>query len=418
MSQKIVILSNLDSKAQEALYLKDQIQAHGGTPVMMDMSIIREPEVRSDISAEAVAKAAGGDIVEIRATQEEKTITPILVKGASMILAEMFNNGELGGVIAFGSTAQTSSATQTMKTLPFGIPKFMVSSAAAMPAYAARYIGTKDMTIVHSVFELTGLNEFTKSVFKRAAAGICGMVEASTGAVELSKDNILIAVTGNKFSEDCSHKVMELLEERGYAAMPIHAQGVGDRAMEELIEQGLYDGVIDVVPAGVSEELFGGNRAAGPHRLESAGRMGIPLVITPSGFDMLSCGPLDRRDRDDPLWTKRRLNERKLFIPDQYRVQVRVNAEETRIIAQTVAQKLNQAKGPVAVFVPNRGWSTLSVDGADLFDPEVDAILAPELRTHLKPEIQVVEKDTDCNSPEFAHALVDALEEMIKAGKP
>jgi uncharacterized protein (UPF0261 family) len=197
--------------------------------------------------------------------------------------------------------------------------------------------------------------------------------------------------------------------------IPWHAQGVGDRTMEDLIEEGLFDGVIDLVPAGVSEQLIGGNRAAGPTRLEAAGQRGIPQVLTPCGFDMISCGPLDRRDQGDPLWTSRRLAERKIFIPDAFRVQVRTSADELREVAQAVAEKLNKSKGPTKFLIPTQGWSALSVEGADLHEPETDAVFAPVLREHLRPDIEVKELDTHLNTPEFARAVVDALEAMMKS---
>ena len=44
-----------------------------------------------------------------------------------------------------------------------------------------------------------------------------------------------------------------------------------DRAMEEMISQKLFQGVVDLAPGGVGEHLFGFTRDAGPDRLESAG---------------------------------------------------------------------------------------------------------------------------------------------------
>jgi len=185
--------------------------------------------------------------------------------------------------------------------------------------------------------------------------------------------------------------------------------------MEELIEQGLFHGVIDLVPAGVMEELLGGNRAAGPHRLEAAGRMGIPQVITPCGFDMLSCGPLSRREAGDPLWTNLRLSERKIFIPDEFRVQARMSGDEVGRVAEVIGRKLNESKGPVKFFIPTQGWSSLSTKGADLYEPVTDALFAPALKKNLRPGIEVSELPVELNSPEFAEALVSALDSMIKA---
>jgi uncharacterized protein (UPF0261 family) len=116
------------------------------------------------------------------------------------------------------------------------------------------------------------------------------------------------------------------------------------------------------------------------------------------------------------------LAERKIFIPDAFRVQVRTSADELREIAQIVAEKLNKSKGPVKFLIPTRGWSALSVEGTDLYEPETDAVFAPALRGHLTlrrgsgqgPDIEVKELDTHLNTSEFARAAVEALNEMMK----
>jgi uncharacterized protein (UPF0261 family) len=422
MSKTIAIVCTLDTKGEEARYLKELIEARGHKTILIDTNMGGEPTIPPDISAEEVARLGGGDIHEIRTSKKTGELTPIMIKGASIQVKELLEAGQLDGVVSFGGASNTTVGTSVMKALPFGIPKFMVSSMASVPAYAAQYIDTKDITMMHSVVDIAGLNDLSKAVLERAAGGICGMVEASTGAVRPGTDTStglrtgkpIIAVTEFKFAEVCSHHVREYLGEKSYEVIPWHAQGVGDRTMEDLIEEGLFDGVIDLVPAGVSEELIGGNRAAGPTRLEAAGRRGIPQVLTPCGFDMISCGPLDRRDRGDPLWASRKLAERKIFIPDAFRVQVRTNADELREVAQAVAEKLNKSKGPVKFLIPTQGWSALSVEGTDLYEPETDAVFAPALREHLRPDIEVKELDTHLNTPEFARAAVEALEEMMK----
>jgi uncharacterized protein (UPF0261 family) len=421
MSKTIAIVCSLDTKGEEAKYLKELIEARGHKTILIDTNMGGEPAITPDISAEEVARLGGGDIREIRASKKTGEVTPIMIKGASVKVKELLETGQLDGIISFGGASNTTVGTSVMKALPFGIPKFMVSSTASMPAYAAEYIGTKDITMMHSVVDIAGFNDLTKAVLERAAGGICGMVEASTGAVKPGTDpstglrigKAIIAVTEFKFAEVCGHHVREYLEGKGYEVIPCHAQGIGDRAMEELIEQGVFDGVVDLVPAGVSEQLIGGNRAAGPTRLEAAGQRGIPQVVAPCGFEMISCGPLDRRDQGDPLWASRRLAERKIFIPDAFRVQVRTSADELREIAQVVAEKLNKSKGPVNFLIPTKGWSALSVEGTDLYEPETDAVFAPALREHLRPDIEVKELDTHLNTPEFARAAVEALDEMM-----
>ena len=79
-----------------------------------------------------------------------------------------------------------------------------------------------------------------------------------------------------------------------------------------------------------------------------------------------------------------------------------------------VARKLNASKGPVKFFIPTQGWSSLSTQGADLYEPVTDALFAPALKKGLRPGIEVAELPMELNSAEFAEVLVTALDGMIR----
>jgi uncharacterized protein (UPF0261 family) len=419
VKKTIVIVSTLDTKGSEAAFLKKLIQERGHRVILLDTNTGGEPTLRPDISSEEVAKAAGAEIEQLRKMKETGKAYGIMIEGAIKKAKTLLEKGELDGMISFGGASNTAMATTIMKSLPFGIAKVMVSSTAAMPAYAGGYFGTKDIAILHSVVDIAGLNPLVRDVLQRAAGMICGMVEMGEGPAILSREKKkdLIALTEFKFSEECSSHVRHLLEERGLEVIPFHAQGISDRAMEELIEEGFFQGVVDIVPAGVGEELLGGNRAAGPRRLEGAGKMGIPQIITPCGFDMLSCGPLERREREDPLWVSRGLKKRKLFIPDAFRVQARTTPQELKEVAREVAKKLNKAKGPVMAVIPLRGWSSLDKEGMPLYDPEADKAFVQELKTQLVPRISLIELDLHLNTREFAQEAVNRFLNLYEGSK-
>ena len=418
--KKIVLVSTLDTKGLEAAFLKGLIQERGHRVILLDTNTGGEASLPPDISAKEVAKAAGWNIEEVRRMKDTGKVSSIMIEGAIKKVKTLLEKGELDGIISFGGATNTAIATTIMKSLPFGIPKVMLSSTAAMPAYAGGYFGTKDIAMIHSVVDIAGLNPLVKDVLKRAAGAICGMVEMKEGPQSLtrpSREKKLIALTEFKFSEECCSHIRHLLDKKGFEVIPFHAQGTGDRAMEELIGEGLFDGVLDIVPAGVGEELLGGNRAAGPNRLESAGEKGIPQLMTPCGFDMLSCGPLERGDRGDSLWVSKNIKNRKLFVPDAFRVQARTNAQELREIAREVARKLNRSKGPVAMLIPLKGWSSLDKEGMPLYDPGADQAFIDELRIHLTKKISLIELDLHLNTREFAEEAVNQFMKLYKAKK-
>jgi uncharacterized protein (UPF0261 family) len=417
MRRSILIVSSLDTKCQEVQFLKELIEQRGHNTLLLDMSTRGMPAIQVDISCEEVARSAGRNIEDIRTSIKNRSeITSLMIAGAIKKTIELYQEGKLAGIVGVGGVSNTGMATDIMKALPFGVPKLMVSSGAAMPSYAGGFFGSSDIAILSSVVDMAGLHELSKSVLVRAAGAICGMVETGASGVLDSLKGTgkpLVALTQFQYSEVCCDFIRQFLAERGYTVIPCHADGVGDRAMEKLLDQGIFDGVADIVPGGLSEQLFGGNRSAGPDRLEAAGKRGIPQLITPCGFEMISCGPIARKDRSDPLWISRNLAARNYFVQDAYRVQAKTNAEELRLVAKAVAEKLNKAKGPVKFFIPVRGWSSLSVKDQPLYDPNADRVFVEELKEQLKPEIELRELDTHLNTQDFAMAVVKALGEMI-----
>jgi len=260
--------------------------------------------------------------------------------------------------------------------------------------------------------DTVGMNAMLRTLLLNGAGAICGMVEGYEAPTAGTKPSV--AITEYGFAEQCAHLVREQLE-HDFDLVSFHAQGLGDMAVEYQVGQGMFAGLIDLVPSAIGEYILGGNRPSGPDRLENAVRMGIPYVLAPCGFDILSSGPIARKDSGDPLWVSRRLAERKMFLQDSQRVQVRTRADEMRLVATTVAQRLNKHpnKKLVKFLVPTRGFSVPGAPGGPLHEPETDREFVDELKKLFDPEIQVIELDTHLNTPEFANAVVRAFKEVF-----
>ena len=266
----VLIISTLDTKGVETLYLRDKIESLGVNPLLMDISMRGKGESPADITPAQVAEAGGSSLEEIHASRERSKITNITIKGASKIAGDLFREGKLDGVIAMGGSTGSLMATEVMRSLPFGVPKLMISSTAALPGLSTRYIGTGDIILFHSVIEISGVTDLLKNVMDRAACALAGMVQ---GEVTSSRDEAAkaIAMTMLGPCEQCASSVRKILEGSGYQVTGFSAAGISDRAMEEMMAAGLFQGVIDLAPGGVGEHLFGFMRDAGPHRMEAAG---------------------------------------------------------------------------------------------------------------------------------------------------
>jgi uncharacterized protein (UPF0261 family) len=93
---------------------------------------------------------------------------------------------------------------------------------------------------------------------------------------------------------------------------------------------------------------------------------------------------------------------------------VRANAEELRVTGQVVAEKLNQAQGPVAVVIPRLGFSSFDEEGGAFWEPETDGAFAPALKASLKPGIEVIEVEVHINAPLFAETMVEVLHRLMQ----
>jgi len=416
----IVIVGMLDEREEGLRIVKDCIEGRGHKTILIDISIGTGAIISSmkpDITCEELAQAGGTTLREIKdmlATKRDEAIST-MAEGLGKKLVDFHQVGELQGIIAVGGMTGTFISLSAIKLLPFGVPKLLISSVTAMPAYAKRlaeYFGVRDITVMHSVVDTVGLNPLVRKLMVNGAGAICGMVEEFVPSQKDEKPSIAITEFG--FCDKGAHYVRELLE-GSYNIVSFHATGLGEKAAGELVGQGLFEAFVDLVPAGFSEYLLGGNRAAGPERLDAGINQNKPYILSPCGFDMISCGPIQRREEGDSLWVSRKLAERKLLIQDAIRVQARTSPEEMQTIARAVAEKLNkhENKKLVKFIVPTKGFSSISVKGGALYDPISDKTFIDEFRENLDPEIDIIEIDTHINTPEFAQAVVDALKQTL-----
>ena len=87
-----------------------------------------------------------------------------------------------------------------MKRLPFGMPKLMASPMAAHPAYIDKYVGTRDITMHHTVLDIVKMNPLLKAQIINAVGAICGMVEMTQGT-NFEFDKPCVAISSFGFGE-------------------------------------------------------------------------------------------------------------------------------------------------------------------------------------------------------------------------
>lgn len=406
----IVIVCNLDTRGEDIVFVRDLIRGRGHDPIFLDFSMEEPPPFPGDIRTEDVANRGGLSIEVVREKyrSDRDTATNNQIRGAAAIVGDLVKQGRVHGIIGIGGGTATLVATSIMKQLPFGMPKVMASPMAAHPAYIDKYVGTRDITMHHTVLDIVKMNPLLRAQITNAVGAICGMVEMTQGT-EIHFDKPCVAVSSFGFGEMAVQAALGMLEDAGFTPIVCHAQGKGDRAMEEMIRDGAFQGVLDLCIGGVMEHLFHGNRDPGPDRLMAAVTTGIPMVLAPCGLDILSYG-----GRADMLEkTKARVQ----YVQDALRVQVRTTADELRAAADVIAQRLNQARGPWTFLVPRKGWSSLDKEGRPIYDPVADAAFVQRLKDRLDRREGVRELDLHLYTNDFARAAVDEFVRLYQGAQ-
>lgn len=401
-AKTIAILGTFDTKGEEFAYLRRQIESFGHRTLTVDCGVMGEPKFVPEISRDEVAKAAGQSIDDLKAGGDRGKSITAMATGSAAVVRRLFDENRILGLISLGGSAGTTIGTTAMQSLPAGFPKVMVSTLAS--GDTRPYVGTKDIVMIHSIVDIAGLNRFSRRILSNAAAAIAGMV--GQNELESQEDKPLIGATMFGVTTPCVAMAAKVLEQHGFEVLTFHATGVGGRAMEELIADGYFAGVLDITTTELADELAGGVMSAGPHRLEAAGAKQIPQVICPGAIDMVNFGPLDS--------VPERYRHRKLYMHNPTVTLMRTTPEECAELGRTTAERLNRAAGPTTFLMPLRGFSAIDAPGQIFHSPESSTSFLKALKGNLRGNVRLVEIDANINDERFASEAANTLLKMLK----
>ncbi|WP_314242389.1 Tm-1-like ATP-binding domain-containing protein [Streptomyces sp. DSM 40907] len=409
----VVLVGTLDTKGVEYGWLRERLLHAGVEVVLVDTGIMGEPRVPADVPRDAVARAAGTELSELRTAADRGAAVTTMARGAEATLLRLHAEGRLHGVLAMGGSGGTSIATRAMRALPLGVPKLMVSSMAS--GDVRPYVGSSDITMMYSVVDIAGINSISAPVLANAVAAITGMARAyARTSAEGHPPRLgagsrpLVAASMAGVTTAGVDAARERLTELGYEVLVFHVSGTGGRTLETLAVQGVFAGVLDLTLSELADDLCGGILTAGPDRLSAAGRAGIPQVVSLGALDMVKFGPLESLPRQ--------VRDRGVHIHNPSITVTRTTAAECAELGRRVAAKLRAANGPTAVCVPLRGLSTLGAPGGPYHDAGADRALFSALREGLRGSAtRLYDYDTHINDPAFGRAAADRLHAMIGA---
>ena len=354
-----------------------------------------------NFTSESVAEAAGEKLAITLESGLRTDAVEVMGRGAKAILKKLSDENKLAGVIGMGGGGGSYIVLNSFQDVPFGIPKICISTLATKDV--SHLIGSKDIVLVPSIVDVAGLNSISKVLISQSAASIIAMSQVEVDFTK-KKKRIAISMFGNTTA--CVAKCTELLEARNFEVFAFHANGSGGRTMEELIQGGYFDALLDITTTELADELCGGICSAGAGRGQSASKVGIPQVVVPGCLDMVNFGGLSS--------VPEKYKNRHLYSWSPDVTLMRTNEVENKELGTRLINNLKDSTSSVSVIIPSMGISQIDQKGSDFYNEDANNVLFMTL------ESEAAMNNIDCrsvpyhiNEPEFAMIVVSEILNMI-----
>lgn len=411
MKANVYFIATYDTKGQESDYIKKKVEANGASCITVDVGVGGEPTAVPDVSLADLCSGSQFTVDQIHAMPRGEAVETAsnLVEA---YIQKRFREGKVDSIIGIGGAGGTQIVTQTMRTLPLGLPKLMLSTLAA--GNMRWYLEDSDISMMPSMADVAGLNCVTMLIFDRfaalAAKSAMWYQECFPEHKKRLMDRSTFRVSQTMYGTTTKGvtNARNRLEEHGYETLVFHASGAGGRAMENLVRDGVIQGVLDMTLAEIGAYLVGGLHNAGQRRLEAAIDMKIPQVIVPGGADTIVLPPM--ADLPDKFKNGRVLNYHNPTMTT-----MRTNVEENEKIGRFMVEKLRKAQAPVVVLIPRGGLSSIDKPGQIFYMPEANEMLFTTLKEGLKDtKVTVIEDDRHLYDPGFGERAADILDGLMK----
>lgn len=406
MLPTVAVIGTCDTKLEALLFLKRTVQSTAAcNAILIDIGSYHPSGVRDiDIPRLDVLREC---VTTVHDTSSRKEALETMTIALTQLLARLHSTQSIAGVIGAGGSGNTSVCTKAFRdALPIGFPKLMVSTMAS--GNIAHYVGETDITMMYSVVDVAGMNPILEVILGNAAHAISGMAKHSLTRVDLKSSRPTIAVSMFGLTTPCVQIATQKLEELGYAVITFHATGAGGLAMERLVREGHFIGVLDITTTELADELVGGVLTAGTHRLEAATSCGIPQVVSVGALDMVNFGPANT--------IPKQFQGRQFHYHNSSVTLMRTSREECSKLGHIMVEKLKGAPAnKTRVILPLRGFSGIDKDEEPFRDAEADGALLDALKSGLSCPVE--ELDVDINDPSFALRAAQVLHELLQADR-
>jgi uncharacterized protein (UPF0261 family) len=398
----VLVAGTLDTKGPELRFIRDLIREAGIPVRMVDLSTSGKHS-GAEIPAHQVAafhpRGASGVFTKDRGQSV----------GGMTIAFERWIKRQAGiaGIIGAGGSGGTAIVAPAMRALPAGVPKLIVSTVAS--GDVSQYVGPTDITMMHSIADVEGINVISREVLGNAAHAMVGMVlgrrRAEKPARPTATSKLAVGLTMFGVTTPCVKQIVAALGDEAEWIV-FHATGIGGRSMEKLVDSGMLKAVIDVTTTEVADMLVGGIFPATEDRFGAVIRTRLPYIG--------SCGALDMVNFGASETVPERFRGRTLYHHNPQITLMRTTPDENRAIGRWIGERLNQMDGPVRFYLPEGGVSALDAAGQAFHDPAADQALFRALDETVRQTStrQLIRLPYNINDPAFSAELVKAFHQL------
>ncbi|WP_406689439.1 Tm-1-like ATP-binding domain-containing protein [Saccharopolyspora sp. ID03-671] len=403
----VCLAGTLDTKGTEYAYVRDALIAAGVEVLVVDCGVLGAPYFAPDIAASEIADRAGIRLDDFAGSVEGAGGRILAVakmsEGLRSLLTELTEEGRIDAILGLGGTGGTDLLSGALKNLDIGVPKLIVSTMASNNTRP--YIGHSDMMMMNAVTDIAGLNRISKQVLINAAHAAAGMArgyELTRSHAAASKPLIAISMFG--VTTPGVMRIRERLENEGFEVVTFHAVGEG-AGMEHLIDKGVIDGLIDFTLPEILNHWHKGIFDPGCDRMKAATRSAIPQVVVPGAAECFNFGARETVPAEFDT------EERNVLIHNPNVTSLLATPDEMRRLGAYIAEHVNNSAGPAAVGIPLDGLDNYFKPGSQWNGVDVTPLLT-SLRAGLNPSIEVIEKNTNINDPDFADAVFELFQKQ------
>lgn len=398
----VLLIATLDTKIEEAEYILKCLEEQGVNTLIMDPGVRKSGIREVTITPEQVAEAAGTKLEEVRALGHEGKALDTMTKGAVICAKSLFEQTEINGIISLGGSMGTALGTAVMREFPVGLPKVMISTMAS--GMVKPYVGTKDIMMLYSVADISGLNSITGAILKNGANAVAGMARSYRKSTDSQKPVIMMSMLATV--EPCSKMIRAEMEKLGYEVIIFHTSGTGGAAMDELVLERNVAAVVDLSIIEVTDYIYHGLFAATPDRCRAALKKGIPTFYAPGNLDFMVGGPLEAAKQQFP--------GKKYHVHNAQLTAVRTGPEEMEEVAKYFGKAFSDIRRADGFFIPLKGFSHHDSPYGHLHDLSMPPIFEELMRKHCPDGTPIKALPYHINDPEFAATIVEALKEALE----